>query len=311
MKQFLLKVLMAGGLFTIIAGSLTIIAYREELKSLKTELTCQPAIVAAAFGDSHVERGFDTNELPWLANFGRSAMPFSATAQKVKLAVELNPQLRLVIIDVWPWSLLSSLEVPYEIANRPAHPGIALLEMRSRELMPPLGDGFRLRFSNGVLKPGLERALGLETRRNPIAGEFIPTDICMKSNKWSKIETYLSDHVTDIAQTSSGGEIILDDLLSWLAERHVRAVLTTAPIYKWKWEYNHTPRAKEFFKTHMLEISKRHGVPWFNWIHEYSDNQEYWADCDHLNREGAKRFSKEKLSALKAYAEDPGPTTRK
>ena len=140
MKRFLLRLGLILGPFLALLGILVHVAYHMEMDALRRDLTCSTNIVAAVVGDSRVEEFFDCEEIPWLANFGLGATPFEVSAHKARLIVDCNPHLQLLVIDVWPGSFFARVDRPYDPCV-PRHKGIALIEMMTRDDMPPLGGG--------------------------------------------------------------------------------------------------------------------------------------------------------------------------
>ena len=290
MKKFLLDICRIPLAFALAIAVLSCIAYRTEMKAVRRAFACPPNVLAAAVGDSRVETAFDPEEIPWLRNYGKAAMPIGVTAQKAKLIVECNPSLQLLVVDIWPKQFFSDLSKPFASNGLPAPKGLALIETMTREYMPPIGDGFEVRFKNDVLLPGLKRLLGLKKKaKNPIVGRFVKNRKFLKDHTTGKWRFGAPKTPESFPKTPADGEIVLDDLLAWLTSRNVKVVLTTTPIL-W-YEKRYSPEAREYFDRRMREIAAKHGVRWFNWLDEYQDRMDYWADGCHLNDIGAKAFS--------------------
>ena len=302
MKKFIFRLSLAICPFAFALGTLLRIVYQSELDVLKHDLTCPTNILAAVVGDSRVETYFDPEEIPWLRNFGQSATPFTVTAHKAKLIAELNPHLKLVIIDIWPDQFFSNIDKPYG----PGVPdGIALIEMMTREGMAPLGDGFDVRVVKGVLVPGLENLMAEGRRKGQITGGFMKNHKFIKDGYfcvecahaipfWPKKTPIELPHVTP-----TGCEIVLDRLLRDLSQKNINVILTTTPLL-W-YEPRYTKEAREYFERRMAEIASRHGVHWYNWMNDYQPNTNYWSDVNHLNDIGAKIFSRDKRIILGQY----------
>ena len=296
MKRFILNlfivVLVALGLL----GGLVRLTYVVEFSALKAELSIPTNQVAVVVGDSHVEVLFDDGELPWLRNFGLSGMPFEATAKKAKLLVECNPHLQLMVIDIWP--------TEFFMPNQPFGPGapygVALFEMYDREDMPPMGDDFIVRLAHGVVNPGLSR-LVLGKGQNQLLGGFKPRNESLMNNKWGNAETYESLEKFNLEREPAHMEKVLENLIVWMQEHKVNLVLTTTPLYRTYREHGYTPEANGYFISRMEAIAKKHKVPWLNWLYEYQDNPECWADGNHLNSLGVKAFLRDHGPTLKSF----------
>lgn len=304
MKKFIVKLCLILCPAAVAICALTYAAYESELRILKRDLTCPTNIVAAVVGDSRVEVSFDPDEIPWMKNFGKSASPFFLTAQKARLVAQLNPSLKLLVVDVWPSRFFANINKPIEVAS-PVPYGIALIELMTRKDMPPIGDGLEVRIVQGVVKPGLNNILhGTENAHCQITGGFF-------KNKKSIPEELFNEACArnvgfpppkkpfDLSKTPTGGEIILDHLLADLSKTDIKIVLTTTPLLweKLRW----TPAALEYFEQKMSEIAGRHKVPWHNWMLDYQDIREYWADGLHFNDIGAAAFSRDKRAVLEQY----------
>lgn len=301
MKRFVIKLFVVMVPFVVLFAILSCVAYTTELGLLKKVLTFPVVIRAAIVGDSRVEQYFDPEEIPWLKNCGQGGTPFEITAQKAKLIAELNPNLELIVIDIWPDKFFAG--------NEPFGPfcpdGASLIELMTRENMPPLGDNFALRFSQGMLKPGLKHVLKYAVWKDSapvsrITGGFVKNHRFLKNSKWAKPETYANRPVVELRTIPPKGERVLEDLLKWMREHKRKVILTSTPLYDLWWKNYYSEEAKTYFERRMTEIAKKYGVHWYNWLHEYQDKIDFWADGDHLNDIGAKQFSRDKRPILES-----------
>ena len=303
MKRFLLKssvvlLAFAGTLCILICG-----AYKTELRILERDLTCPTNIVAAVVGDSRVETYFDPAEIPWMRNFGESATPLPITAQKARMVARLNPHLKILVIDVWPNNFFSCLRCPIGAAS-PF--GCALLEIMTRKDMPKISDGFETRLIRGVMVPGLTHMLfGDENAKSQLAGGFFKNAKMLEFGIRPEYAHMMpfpppeSPYSLDVNPLPADGEIVLNHLLDALSIYDLKVVLTTTPIL---WiDQRWTKETLEWFENKMTEIAERHHVPWHNWLHEYQDKADYWADGAHFNDIGAKAFSREKRKVFEQY----------
>ena len=295
MKNFLIKLALftfpAVGLLAV----LTRIAYVTELSILESDLTLPTNVVAAVVGDSRVEVYFDPREIPWLRNYGQSATPFRITAEKARMIADLNPNLELLVIDIWPYQFLDV----NPFASSAPH-GVSLLELKTRKDMPPFGEEFPMRLGSGLVRPGLRHALKKEDAQSQIAGGFFENKHCLTDDIAKGMQYGRKPPPAapmSLQKTPTAGEIVLEHLLDELTGKGINIVLTTTPIlwYEKRW----APASREYFERRMAEISRKYSVPWFNWMHEYQDNIDYWADGDHLNADGAKVFSRDKDPILR------------
>lgn len=272
---------------------LVVTAYRTELDVLKADLTFPTNILAAVFGDSRVETSFDEKEIPWLKNCGQSATPFQVTAEKVKIAAEMNPNLKLFIIDVWPHKFFEDKDDRHPFW--PVVPnGVALIELRNRKFMPDFGDDFPVRLCQGVIRPGLKHAVfGFKTGDSQIAGGFRPAHQFIADGRWLNEESYTSERPHCYQGEITKADLILIDLLDYLKARDRNVVLTTTPIHPLWWKYRYTESFKKYFNDRMAFYTTHYGCPWLNRMHKHSNETEYWADGNHLNDIGAKVFSRE------------------
>lgn len=298
MKRFIIRLSSFAIPLFLAGGILLCLAYKYEINSLRESLTFASDIRAAIVGDSRVEVYFDPDEIPWLANCGQSATPFQVSAAKAKIIVEQNPNLEFIVVDFWPSKL-------FENAKRSFGPcvpsGVAMLEITDRINMPNLGDDFPLRLSQGVLKPGLKRILGLNRGKSSISGGFMRNEKFLASNKWSRVETYTTHKMYELEETPLSMESVLEDLLQWMQDRNVKVILTSTPLYHLWWKYYYSKEAQEYFEQRVSDIAKKYDVTWYNWLHEYQDQVDYWADGDHLNHIGAKVFSHDKRMILERH----------
>lgn len=299
MKKFVVRLLLAVIPFIALLAVLVRVAYLTELDLLKRDLTFSPEVRAAVVGDSRVEGSFDPDEIPWLRNCGQSATPFAITAQKAKLIAELNPRLEFIVVDVSPGQLLG--------ANRPfdevrwCPDGVPLIELMSREDMPPLGGNFHERLTRGLLLPGLKHFLfqkGLA--KSSLVGGYRKNCKFLKDNKGAKFKPDTSNPRVELSATPPQGETILENLLRWMRERKKKVVLTTTPVYDLYWENLYSEEARLYFENCISKITRRYGIRWYNWLHEYQENVDFWADGYHLNHMGAKQFSRDKRLILEA-----------
>ena len=303
MKKFLIKLSIVLIPFLAFVGAITYCAYKTEMRILERDLTCSSNIVAAVVGDSRVEVYFDPDEIPWMRNFGQSATPFAITAQKARLVAKLNPHLRLLVVDVWPSKFFSCLRKPI---GDSASCGVALLELMTRKDMPPISDGFEVRLANGVLSPGARHLIiGGADAKSQIAGGFLKNKKSLKYGLRPECARQMGfppprvPYSHDISELYSDGEIILDHLLDDLSKYNLRVVLTTTPAL---WiDQRWTKETLDYFDRKMSEIAAKHNVVWYNWLHEYQDKADYWADGLHLNDIGAKAFSRDKRKVLELY----------
>ena len=301
MKRFLCRLCAVFIPFVLAMYVLMRLAYKEELRILKDDLTCPTNILAAIDGDSRVEVYFDPAEIPWLRNFGLSASPLPITAHKARLIAGLNQHLRCIIIDVWPGNFFSTLRVPFH-DKAPAY--VSLVELMTRQDMPPLGEGFEVRASRGVLRPGISHILhGSANVNSGLKGGFF-------ENKKSLVERLESSDMYgtpfgpprtpwELEVTPTDGELVLENLIKELQAKGFKVVLTTTPML---WcEKRYSIEARMYFERRMHEIAVKYGIPWFNWMDDYQNELYLWADGLHLNDIGAKVFSKDKRPILEAY----------
>ena len=301
MKKFIIRVLAILSPFAAIVATLVFSAYKTEIGVLKNDLQCPTNIVAAVIGDSRVEVYFDPEVLPWMRNFGLSATPISITAHKARLVAEQNPHLKCIIIDVWPSKFFSTLKKPFTEA---VPDSASLIELMTRQDMPPFGEGFETRVSSGVLKPAISHILrGRDDAKSGLTGGFF-------ENKKSLVERLKSSDEYDtpfgpprtpwqLKATPTDGEIVLEHLIKDLKAKGVNVVLTTTPML---WcDKRYSVEARLYFERRMHEISVEYGIPWFNWMNDYQNELNLWADGLHMNEIGAKVFSEDKRIILETY----------
>lgn len=301
MAKFIVRALFVLCPIAVLTVLLVSVTYRTELEVLKNDLRCPTNIVAAVVGDSRVEVYFNPEDIPWLRNFGLSATPFVVTAHKARMIAEQNPHLGLIIVDVWPGTFFSSLDVPFAVSASSAPYSVSIIELMTRKDMPPFGDGFEIRVANGIVKPGISHLIhGLSSAVSNLTGGFLENNKYI--SKW-----LVAGHEYNgpfgppkspwqFKDVPTGGEIVLEHLLEDLKEKGVKVVLTTTPLLWYDKRYSLESRA--YFERRMHEISVKHGVPWLNWMNDYQDEMALWADGTHLNHIGAKAFSREKRLLL-------------
>lgn len=302
MNKFLLRLAIVLVPFLVVMGTVTQLAYKSEMAILERDLTCPTNILAAVVGDSRAEVYFDPDEIPWLQNFGQSASPFSITANKARMIAKLNHHFKLLVIDVWPHTFFSRIDVPYN-ASLKAPAGIALMELYTRKDMPPIGEEFEMRLATGVIKPYFRSLTNKQNAHGEITGKFF------KNKKHIDAENFATQGMgrgfgapkepKHLPATPTGGEIVLEHLLADLTGQGINVVLTTTPMlwYEQRWD----KESREYFERRMQEIADKYNVTWYNWMHEYQDKPEYWADGLHLNDIGAIEFSRAKRPILERH----------
>ena len=282
--------------FLVVLAILIRVAYVTELNLLKKDLTFPPGIRAAVLGDSRVQTFFDPDEIPWLRNCGQSATPFEVTAHKAKLIANLNPDLELIIIDMWPSQFFNDSGFgPH------SDYGMSLIEIMTREDMPSFSADIFMRLSQGLICPGLRHSVSTRwDMKSRIAGSFEARHEFLKNNKWSKLETYTSQPQYQLKAVPPYKEELLEKLIKWMKDRNRKVVLTSTPLYDLWWTNYYSEEARAYFERRMSEMAKKYGVHWYNWMHEYQDKIDYWADGDHMNDIGAKQFSRDKRPILES-----------
>ena len=300
MKKFLKRIFVISVLSAIFVVVMAPAAYFTEMRLLKRDLTLDPGIKGAIIGDSRVEVYFDPSHMPGWKNFGYGGMPFAITAQKARLLATLNPDLKCIVIDVWPNKFFERLDVPFE--NVPE--ASALFEVTACEDMPPPSFKTVKRFLAGVLNPGITDIFYPFGVQSQLAGGFF-YDRKFIEEKISERFPYGKEFPPpekplELPPVPVGGEIILEHLVRDLQAQGVNVVLTTTPVLfidkRW------TPEALGYFERRMCEISAKHGVPWYNWLHEMQDDLHLWADGLHINHLGAPIFTRAALPLLEPHA---------
>lgn len=297
MKKFLKRIFAISVLSAIFVAAMVPVSYFTEMRLLKRDLTLKPGNYAAIVGDSRVEVYFDPLHMPGWKNFGYSGMPFAITAQKARLIAAQNPDLKCLVIDVWPNKFFERLDVPFESVPEAS----AIFEVTSREDMPPPNFKTIKRFFAGVLKPGINGVFYPFGVQSQLAGGFF-YDRKFIEEKMSEEFPYGKgfpppEKPLELPSTPTGGEIILEHLVRDLKAQGVNVVLTTTPVLfsEKRW----TREALGYFERRMGEISAKYGVPWYNWLHEMQDDLHLWADGLHINHLGAPIFTRAKFPILK------------
>ena len=307
MKKFLVQLCLVPLPFALVVAAISWAAYKVEIKAMEREFILPEGVVAAVVGDSRAETTFDPEELPFLQNFGKSAMPLGVTLEKARMIAKANPSLKMMVIDIWPKPFFENVEKPFGSDGLAVPKGIALMELATRRCMPPFGDGFEIRFKDDVLLPGLKRMLGVKKKkgkgRNPTVGKFARNHKFITDLMSADSTLKPPARPEDLPATPTAGELALEDLVGWLNARNIKVVLTTTPLL-W-YENRYSPEAREYFTKRMKEIASAHGAKWLNWIDEFQDDMGLWADGCHLNDIGAGRLSREKRGELEAILREP------
>ena len=310
MKKFLLKISLVLVPFAFSICCLAYLAYNSEVQIFESDISCPTNVLAAVVGDSRVNKGFDPTEITWLRNFGSAGMSFMTTMEKAKRIARLNPNIKLLIIDVNPGRFVyERISEPLIKQNPWEPPGTVLINIMAFRDMPPLCDGDEVRFVNWVLIPYFKRLLFKHflfkhySTKSPITGGF------------EQYHRFMTDsHIKDQTRPIETRKICtdcenkLDRLLNYLRFRNINVVLCSMPVYHWS-DWDQIPEdAKTYFVQRMRQISKKHNVPWLNWLSDDYNNADYWGDNSHLNDIGAKVFSRDKRSILEQHLR---PTTPK
>lgn len=276
----------------VITTAMLFITCRSEMKILRKSLRCDENTRAVAVGDSRIAEHLDTEELPWIKNCGIPGTTFAITVRKAKLVVEENPNLEMLIIGIDPGTFFTDFNSPFP-NYIPIY--VSLFELTNREFMPPIEDGIAHRIVRGLLIPGIYNLLcAPEKQHSYLVGGFSKLHKTINPEKLKDINSYITSQSAPSLVSPTGGEIMLTSLLKWLKHHdNINIVLITTPLYHLSWEYGYNDEYRNYFIKKMKEISQTYDVTWYNWMLDYQDNPEYWADSGHLNAIGARQFSKE------------------
>lgn len=84
--------------------------------------------------------------------------------------------------------------------------------------------------------------------------------------------------------------VLLNKLAGMLREKNIKMVLVTTPVYKTYYQHV-TPQNYNLMVNSLEVISKRHKVDYYNYFSDARFEISDFLDNDHLNEEGAKKFS--------------------
>ena len=291
MKRFLVRCLIFGLMVVAIGGSVAFWAWRTEMVCLRRALTCPEAQIAAV-GDSHVEVSLDPAEIPRFRNFGRSASPLIVSLIKARMICEENPQLKVLIIGVWPIRFFDFTLEDTGYYAKLCYPMYVISELYPTEHRPPIAPGFLLRFTEGIVVPAVKHTFSPDSECF-LAGGFVRRETAFLETKWSDITLYQRNDQQPVdAQREGYGEKELKQFLTEVQDSSVKIVFVTAPVHPWTRMYSIPQEDQKLFIDRMTRISHQFQVPWFNFWEEASlQDHQWWGDCDHLNGAGAVRYS--------------------
>lgn len=291
MKRFLLRCLILGSIVAAIGGGVAIWAWRTEMAFLRCALR-SPETQIAAVGDSHVEVSLDPSVLPKFQNFGRSASPLIVSLIKARIICEENPQLKVLIVGVWPIRFFDFALEDTGYYAKMCYPMYVISELYPTEHRAPVAPGFLKRFTDGIVLPAIRHTISPESDCF-LAGSFVRRDTAFLETKWNDISLYQNQNQQPVdAQREGYGEKVLKQFLTEMHASSVKVVLVTAPVHPWTRMYSIPQEDQRLFIDRMTRISRLFQVPWFNFWEEASlQDLQWWADCDHLNGAGAVRYS--------------------
>jgi hypothetical protein len=120
-----------------------------------------------------------------------------------------------------------------------------------------------------------------------------PPDLSQNSARLTIARHHLGRH----AENEPTNLALLEHLISTLRERKVEVVLVTLPVWK---TYAEEMRADEWARTQATfeQLAKKHGARYLSFLREPRLEAADFLDTDHLNAQGAVRFTRMLNEAL-------------
>lgn len=298
MKRFVLCVTLFAMVITLAAMPLFMWAYRSQVRLFEQAFVASGCRVAGV-GDSRMETSIDPAAWPGFYNFGQSSSPFGVSLLKARLICKSNPELEVLLIEMWPKEGFFTTETG-EYDSTQSTILVELINGRWRTL---LRARTLQRFKMGVLSAAIANARSA-TPTSWLKGGFFALHKEASKNRWRNESAFVRK---DRPQQSAAplpemgeGERELRNFLREMQEQPVRVVLLTAPVHPWFRKHTFGGSDREArFKARMKAISAEFGVPWLNyWDDPQLTDVNLLADSTHLNWRGAAIYTQRVRAAV-------------
>lgn len=303
---FLLKVILfVGGLVMLLAPLcvVSLRANRQALASAAFRATPQTRIVIA--GDSHVETSLNPDLIPGAINISRSAENYFYTYFKLKHFLELNPQVRTVVLGCSPHNIMDhDAQFREDRANR-SKDYFMLLDNPARELLA----SFRLSYVVALLQS--EYGIPFRLFQNPILVKHLlgrttysrvdfPFNGSYKSLKGTfvdenKVEKRAADHFFNGSSYVGMSSVTVDYLekIAGLCQKHrIGLVLVDTPVAK-QYQKRIPSRAFDDFRNVIAHLTEKYPGARYVDLSTLQLSPEDFFDGNHVNGRGAKTVTAE------------------
>lgn len=315
MKRFLLCVTLFTVVVASLAAPLFLWAYRSQVRLFK-QACIVPDCRVAGVGDSRMETSIDPELWPGFCNFGQSASPIAVSLLKARTLCASNPNLEVILIDIWPKEGFFTDAV----GEYDQMPSALLAELQDGRWHSLLRPGSLQRFKSGIILAAIANARKTKPT-SWLRGGYVALHQEATKNRWKEEAAFIVhaqkgkfSGTTPLPEIGEG-ERELRTLLESLRGRSVRVILLTAPVHPWfrKHIYGWNDREARF-EARMKAISAEFGVPWLNyWADPRLTDFDLLADSTHLNWRGSRLYTqivREEVEALQrqwqhAPSQDP------
>jgi len=255
----------------------------------RTPFTIDKSKNILVLGDSHTECSIDDNFFRRSANYSKSAMPYLFCYAALKKLIADNPQIDTVLLSFHYSSLLYSREKQWLFDE-------SLIFTRIPVYLPYLeaGDLSLFAFNSEFYKAVLETPMSayeyyvhkrkgkdLNWRRDRI-GQFRPLPDFKLQDDLKTRKPYETLNKTD---TLSLVQLkYIRKIAEFCKEKGVTLVLINTPVYDWKKYTNYT----EFEKNRKKYLNDQLFLDYSG----FTSRDSNYADISHLNKYGAREFSK-------------------
>lgn len=238
-----------------------------------------------ALGDSHVVCDLDTAQIPGLQNIGSTAEPITLSLWKLRYVIAHHP-VDTLILGLGPHNLCEKAD------RRLLDKGWATGELMLRlYAILPVDEAFDapIHLPTYISTVFTQMCLSPKEPHLRYFDGFTGVRRRFKSNADSVLERHYFEADGTVAPFSETAGYALDSLLAMCEHQRIRVYVVGTPVHE-----SYSTRIPSGFRTGYDSICKRaseRGAVVLNHLNAFGGDSLF-ADADHLNRKGAKRFSR-------------------
>lgn len=110
-------------------------------------------------------------------------------------------------------------------------------------------------------------------------------------NESAGIERIKFHHSTFSEEYFGNNQNYLRELITLLSQKGINVVLVSPPVHQFYYQ-NMDPKKEEIYLNFINQFCSEFGIKFFNYLKDNRFNIDDFANVDHLNKSGAKKFSK-------------------